>query len=72
MKVKILLFTFIILSATCFAGNEVYVCTGKYAKAYHKTEDCKGIKSCKAAVKKVTLEKAKNMKRTACKYCYKN
>lgn len=49
----------------------VYVCTGPSSKRYHKTNNCKGLNSCSKEVKKVTIEQAKEMKRTPCKMCYK-
>ena len=49
----------------------VYVCTGPTSKKYHKTNTCRGLKSCSKEVVKVTLEKAKQMNRTPCGYCYK-
>lgn len=49
----------------------VYVCTGPSSKKYHKTSSCRGLKNCSKEVVKVTLEKAKEMNRTACGYCYK-
>lgn len=50
--------------------NYVYVCTGPPSKKYHSSKDCNGLRNCSAEIKKVTLSKAKSMKRTACKICY--
>lgn len=30
--------------------DEVYVCTGKYAKRFHCDEDCKGLQSCRGGI----------------------
>ena len=51
--------------------TKVYVCTGKYAKTYHKNTNCKGIKACKSEIKTINLLDAKKAQRTACKICYK-
>lgn len=50
----------------------VYICTGKAAYSYHKSKNCSGLNRCKATIIKVTLEKAKSEKRTACKICYRS
>lgn len=52
-------------------SNKVYICTGSYATAYHKTKDCVS-GSCKAEIKEVTLKEAQSMGRKPCKKCYKN
>ncbi len=49
----------------------VYICTGKSAKRYHKTKDCKGLNKCKGEIKKVTLAYAESIDKTPCKLCYK-
>lgn len=48
----------------------VYICTGPKSKTYHKYDDCKGLKRCSKDIVKVSLDKAKSMKRRACKLCY--
>ncbi|GHT25231.1 hypothetical protein AGMMS4957_19690 [Bacteroidia bacterium] len=48
----------------------VLICTGKYAKKYHKSQ-CKGLDNCKGKVIKVTLSEAKKQGKTECGYCYK-
>lgn len=57
-----------------FAANEnnttVYICTGPQSKRYHKTADCRGLRSCSKEIRKVTLEYAKKIGRTPCGYCY--
>lgn len=68
---KKLLFLLFLLPALSFSdSNTVYICTGKYAKAYHKSTDCRGMKACKGETKTVTLEQAQKMGRTPCGYCY--
>jgi len=51
--------------------TNVVICNGKTAYAYHKDSKCKGLKNCKGGTKTVTLEKAKEMGRKPCGYCYK-
>lgn len=48
----------------------VIICTGKYAKRYHKSM-CRGMKNCKGDAKKISLSEAKKKKYTPCGYCYK-
>jgi hypothetical protein len=70
---KIILFLFLLtplMSSTTDTG--VYVCTGNYAKAYHKTSDCRGIKSCKSDIIKMSLYEAKSSGKTPCGFCYGN
>lgn len=50
--------------------DEVYICTGKYAKTYHR-KICGGAKNCKAEIEKVSKAEAEEMKRTPCGTCYK-
>lgn len=49
----------------------VWVCMGKSAYSYHCNSCCKGLNRCKASIKRLTLEKARSMKRTPCDICYK-
>ena len=48
----------------------VYICTGKSAYSYHRTDACSGLNNCQASIKKVTIEYAKSIKRRPCKKCY--
>lgn len=48
----------------------VWICTGKSSECYHSNKSCKGLNSCKATKKEVTLEEAKRMGRRPCKICY--
>ena len=52
--------------------NMVYICTGKTAHAYHSTDDCYGIQSCKGDIEEVSLDEAVDMGRTPCHYCHKD
>lgn len=52
-----------------YVGNTVYICTGQYAKAYHKNKNCSGLGNCKAEIKQVSLEEAKRKGRTPCRRC---
>ena len=44
----------------------VYICTGKSSKKYHYNKSCRGLSNCKASIKKVDLETAKEFGRTLC------
>lgn len=52
-------------------SSMVYICTGPESKRYHSNSNCRGLNKCSASIEKVTVAKAKSMKRTACKICYK-
>lgn len=77
MKKLLLLLTCVALSTTTPASTStiertpyyVYICTGKSAKVYHYDNHCKGLRNCKSAVKKVTLDDAIDMGRRPCKVC---
>ena len=47
----------------------VYICTGKYAKAYHYDTDCEGLGNCKGEIISVTIDEAEEMGRHPCHYC---
>ncbi len=49
--------------------NTVYICTGQYATAYHRNKNCSGLGNCKGEIKQVSLEYAKQKRRTPCKTC---
>ena len=63
---SLLLFT--LISAT---SDKVYICTGKYAKAYHVSMSCRGVNACRSDINTITLSEAQNMGRTTCGYCCK-
>lgn len=81
MKKLLILLTFVLLVSgvvpqvrTQSANNKptiVWICTGKYATTYHAHKNCKGLNNCKGTIKATTLQKALDMKRRACKSCYK-
>lgn len=50
--------------------SSVFICTGRYAKAYHKNSECRGILSCKSDIKELSKDEAIKMSRTPCGYCY--
>lgn len=52
------------------ASAKVYICTGPQSKRYHKTPHCKGLQSCSKQIKEVTVEQARKLGRTPCKWCY--
>ena len=60
-----------LLLASCAEDKGVYICTGRTAKRYHKTENCQGLSRCSGEVRKVTIDEAKAMHRTPCHWCYK-
>lgn len=47
----------------------VYICTGRLSKAYHITEDCRGLKNCSKDIEEVTKSEAENMSRHLCGFC---
>lgn len=50
--------------------DEVYVCTGKYAKRFHCDEDCRGLQSCRSEIAVMSIEEAEDLGLTPCGYCY--
>lgn len=50
--------------------DEVYVCTGRYAKRFHCDEDCKGLQSCRGDIVVMSIEEAEDYGLTPCGYCY--
>jgi len=66
---KLLLISSIALASLSFTSStyyNVYICDSKTAKKYHLKKDCRGLSNCKSEVKKITLTKAKELKRTLC------
>lgn len=59
-----------IIKSSNSESQMVYICTGPQSRVYHKYDDCKGLSKCSEEIKKITLDKAKSMKRRACKLCY--
>lgn len=50
--------------------DEVYVCTGKYAKRFHCDEYCRGLQSCRGEIVVMSIEEAEDYGLTPCGYCY--
>lgn len=50
--------------------NGVFVCTGKFAKKYHRTQHCPGLGNCSGEILEVTVEQAQSQGKTPCKKCY--
>lgn len=48
------------------AETEVFICKGKGSKKYHYTKSCRGLSRCSTKTYKVTLKRAKELKRTLC------
>jgi hypothetical protein len=71
-KLTLTLFAFLLLSSFTLenSSSKVYICTGPKAKVYHSSSTCKGINRCSGDVVGVSLAKAEEMGRRACKICY--
>lgn len=52
------------------ANSVVYICTGPKAETYHKSKCCRGLNRCSGSIKAISMVKAKEMGRRACKICY--
>jgi len=51
--------------------DSVYICVSKGAIAYHQTLDCRGLRSCKHRIIKVSLKDAINKYHLReCRVCY--
>ena len=61
---------FVMNSSEAKSDVKVYVCKGPNAKRYHKSPDCRGLKSCSVVIKKVSRTETIDMGRTLCKRCY--
>ncbi|VTY06899.1 Uncharacterised protein [Prevotella melaninogenica] len=51
-------------------NSVVYICTGPKAETFHKHKDCSGLNKCSGTIKALSISKAKEMGRRACKICY--
>lgn len=67
----------IFLICGSFHTEPVYhlICTGPYAKSYHKDhasrdEYCRGLKSCRSDIKRLSAEEAKKLRPDPCDYCH--
>jgi Na+-transporting NADH:ubiquinone oxidoreductase subunit NqrB len=54
------------------AEQMVYICTGGSSKKYHANKNCRGLKNCSGQIRQISVKKAIDMGRTACKICYEN
>lgn len=62
---KIIALASLLLFST--VGNPiVYICDSPAAEVYHLDENCRGLNKCKDEVKKITLDRAKSLKRRLC------
>ncbi len=57
-------------TTTTQANGTVYICTGPQSKRYHCDRYCQGLSSCSKSVIAVSIDKARKMGRTPCKWCY--
>lgn len=51
-------------------SDDVYICTGNYAKRYHSSSSCSGLDNCKGEIEEMSLSDAEDMGRTECSRCY--
>lgn len=70
MKHKIIYILFAIVLISSCTPDGVYVCMGGFARRYHKTESCEGLRNCGGIIKKMTKEEAQSMFKTPCHVCY--
>lgn len=59
----------LLLCSCADQGNRVFICVSPGAHKYHATR-CRGLKACTHQIKKVTLEEAAQLGKTACRLCY--
>lgn len=52
------------------AEEKVYICTGKSAKRYHRTSNCRGLNRCGGNVVSISKSAAEKGNRTPCTICY--
>ena len=58
------------ISTSCKNEETVYICTGPKAEVYHARKNCRGLNRCSGSSKMVSLAKAIEMGRRACKICW--
>jgi len=69
MTKKFLLSACMVLMLSSYtSGDEVYICDSKGGKRYHLNKECRGLANCKAEIKKVKLDAAKESGKTLCGY----
>jgi hypothetical protein len=67
MKAITLLLAIQFFTTSFIPQNNVFVCTGPKSKVYHKARNCKGLRNCSTDLSSVSIARAKNMGRRACK-----
>lgn len=65
---KLLLITVIAIVRISCAEPVVYVCRSKSAMRYHISASCRGLRNCSYKIDTVTLDSAKRMNKTLCKF----
>ena len=50
--------------------ENVYYCSGAYARRYHRYRNCRGLCSCNGVIKELPRREAERLGRTPCKVCY--
>lgn len=71
MKRQLLIASLMVISIiSSFAPDGVYVCISGFARRYHKTESCEGLRNYGGIIKKMTKEEAQSMFKTPCHVCY--
>ena len=58
------------ISTSCKIEETVYICTGPKAEVYHARKNCRGLNKCSGSIKTISLSKAVQMGRRACKICW--
>ena len=67
----IMLFFLAFLASSCDTSSKrVYICTGPYSRAYHKTDNCIGLSRCSGDIEGITEVEAKDEGRHRCHFCY--
>ncbi|MEX0811582.1 MAG: hypothetical protein WD048_05140 [Chitinophagales bacterium] len=57
-------------SNTLTDKNTVLICGGSSATKYHNSSNCKGVKSCKGEMSKISKDAAESKGRGPCSFCY--
>ena len=52
------------------SDSRVYICTGAYSRAYHKTSDCMGLIRCSGDIEEITKSETIDEGRHKCGFCY--
>ena len=71
MKYYLFLIILAVFMTSCSLSNSrVYICTGPYSKAYHKTSECMGLSRCSGDIEGVSEDEAIEEGRHKCHFCY--